>query len=763
MKALAEMLVAVVLMFSVMAQAQVVNSIANVRALPGGLYSEVRTLGYYAAGDGGHSTYRWNASSTDADDGGITIAPNSGTGRWKLLYDGSVRIRQYGAKGDGVADDQTAIYRANVAMFVGGGEIIFTKGAYKISDNISFYENVTVRMMEGASFKGTHTIFFSGFFDAGLYKVFDPETEAFFDNGCVVAAYPEWWGAVGNGTADDSIPVQRAINSVMRQRPYTEGSKVIFTGLYGANQRIQVVNAMGLEITGTGSKATGLVWIGVVDPTAVVFETSNIYYCRFQNFMIDANNKAGIGHLIYNYNTAQSTPYPIGTHENFFDELQNMGSTEVALKIGQDLYDYQIDWLYFTNCHFSGQKTLVRMTGSNTFHILFNGGEANDFTGIAYDLVSGGQVHIKGVGWLAGGAPGGAPVGTYVKRGVAFGTVTIEEVQLEGNALVLEAPDDSGSANNSPILMSGNNFGYTGITTGYKLVDYQQKGAFISKGDKYGANPNGGSSAQLYFKVPGSTGLVLLDGINTPIGEVEVVSEGNTLVTGFSKQGIFTVGERIFLGNKVSRSIGVYVSNLQIEKAGSVASQSISTQSPDSQGSNLTLHKSRGTTLGSNTIVQNGDTIGTIVFAASDGNDPDGYVASITAQLEGTPGNNDLPGNLVFGTTRDGQNGPTETLRLTPDGDTKATGNVRMSSVGKGLRIKEGTNARMGVATLVAGIRTVSNTNVTANTRIFISRSTSGGTRGHLAYVINPGKSFTVYSSTTADISTFSWLLIEPD
>jgi hypothetical protein len=85
-----------------------------------------------------------------------------------------------------------------------------------------------------------------------------------------------------------------------------------------------------------------------------------------------------------------------------------------------------------------------------------------------------------------------------------------------------------------------------------------------------------------------------------------------------------------------------------------------------------------------------------------------------------------------------------------------------ISTAGKGLWLKEGSNARMGTATLVGGTIAVANTSVTANTRIFISRSTTGGTEGHLSTTQIASTSFTVNSTSFSDTSTVNWLLIEP-
>jgi hypothetical protein len=88
----------------------------------------------------------------------------------------------------------------------------------------------------------------------------------------------------------------------------------------------------------------------------------------------------------------------------------------------------------------------------------------------------------------------------------------------------------------------------------------------------------------------------------------------------------------------------------------------------DANGAALCLAKSRNTSPNSYTVVQNGDTLGAIIFIGDDGTDLDTYGAVISAQVDGTPGANDMPGRLVFSTTADGANTPTERMRITSDG-----------------------------------------------------------------------------------------------
>ncbi len=96
-------------------------------------------------------------------------------------------------------------------------------------------------------------------------------------------------------------------------------------------------------------------------------------------------------------------------------------------------------------------------------------------------------------------------------------------------------------------------------------------------------------------------------------------------------------------------------------------------------------------------------------------------------------------------------------------GDINAsTGNVLVSTIGKGLQVKTGTNAKIGTAVLVGGTVTVANTSVTANSRIFLTSNVDGGTPGFLRVSAKTvGTSFVITSSNPLDTSTVAWMIVE--
>ena len=89
--------------------------------------------------------------------------------------------------------------------------------------------------------------------------------------------------------------------------------------------------------------------------------------------------------------------------------------------------------------------------------------------------------------------------------------------------------------------------------------------------------------------------------------------------------------------------------------------------SADASSARIYFAKSRNATAGSHTVVQSGDQLGGISFGGSDGTNISEGVR-ISAEVDGTPGANDMPGRLVFLTTADGSATPTERLRISSTG-----------------------------------------------------------------------------------------------
>lgn len=102
---------------------------------------------------------------------------------------------------------------------------------------------------------------------------------------------------------------------------------------------------------------------------------------------------------------------------------------------------------------------------------------------------------------------------------------------------------------------------------------------------------------------------------------------------------------------------------------------------------------------------------------------------------------------------------------------TASAGDVVAATAGKGLKVKEGSNARMGVGTLVAGTVTISTIAVTATSRVQITvydlngstaigRVEVGTVTAATSFVVNARKADATIE--TNDVSKFAWLIVEP-
>lgn len=118
--------------------------------------------------------------------------------------------------------------------------------------------------------------------------------------------------------------------------------------------------------------------------------------------------------------------------------------------------------------------------------------------------------------------------------------------------------------------------------------------------------------------------------------------------------------------------------------------------SADTGGAFNYLAKSRGATVGSHAVVNSGDSIGGLVFVASDGT---GFItaANITGEVDGTPGTNDMPGRLVFRTTADGASSPTEHMRIDSVGVIAASATATPAGGSTAARLRLGTTAAFGI------------------------------------------------------------------
>ena len=122
---------------------------------------------------------------------------------------------------------------------------------------------------------------------------------------------------------------------------------------------------------------------------------------------------------------------------------------------------------------------------------------------------------------------------------------------------------------------------------------------------------------------------------------------------------------------------------LQVASTGSAAGlEVIRYTTSASSAPSVTISRSNSDTLGTNTLVDNGDAVGYLQFKAAHGS---GYntAAQIYTEIDGSPNTNDMPGRLILATTADGASSPTERVRINSSGVT----NIHRTTGSQQLRI----------------------------------------------------------------------------
>lgn len=188
-------------------------------------------------------------------------------------------------------------------------------------------------------------------------------------------------------------------------------------------------------------------------------------------------------------------------------------------------------------------------------------------------------------------------------------------------------------------------------------------------------------------------GLVVPDGAAaTPSvkvgGEENGLFSHNTGYLGLGSDGTLAAtidgSQRLVVGHTVSVAVAGVEPNLQVigaaQAAGSIANQvfAVANSAPLIQ-----MAKSRHATKGSHTVVQAGDFVGIIAAYGSDGTTFEA-AGSISFEVDGTPGNDDMPGRIVFNTTPDGSNSVAEAMRIDRNqcvgiGNTDPSGTARLA------------------------------------------------------------------------------------
>jgi hypothetical protein len=262
----------------------------------------------------------------------------------------------WGATGNGTTDDKVAISRVDTWAAFESLPLYFPPGTYLISDDLTI--SAAIEMEPGAKFSiaSGKTLTISGSIDAGLDQIFSGSGTVSL--GKIKEVYPQWWGAKGDGSTDDTTEIQAAIDSLP-----TDGGKLFFpNGTYVISSSLVISRAgvSNLMVTIVGASRAVTIdnqGLGV----AITISTSGAISSRASNLeslSITSSTSTGtIGLLFIG-----------GSHRWTVSNVKIDGHTTALSLDGACYYNY------FFSCSFYGttnglltSKTGVEGPNSNEF------------------------------------------------------------------------------------------------------------------------------------------------------------------------------------------------------------------------------------------------------------------------------------------------------------------------------------------------------------------------------------------------------------
>ncbi|TXH52447.1 MAG: hypothetical protein E6Q97_15990 [Desulfurellales bacterium] len=232
----------------------------------------------------------------------------------------------------------------------------------------------------------------------------------------------------------------------------------------------------------------------------------------------------------------------------------------------------------------------------------------------------------------------------------------------------------------------------------------------------FATTPDGAAAADEAMRINSSGNLLIATGKRIETDEVRAKGASGLSLNEDGGVG----GMRILDGGAVtvnaSTSVSGFAGAAQMQVANTTtAGLMLYRATADANGPVLELLKQRS----SFGVASSGDRAGTIQWSAADGTDA-APVASIYAEVDGTPGSNDMPGRIVFATTADGANAVTEAFRVnssqniiiadskrieTDEVRARDSGGLKLyDDGGTGLFVADGGNIGIGTSTPTLGL-----------------------------------------------------------
>jgi hypothetical protein len=255
--------------------------------------------GFWDANDGGGGIFSWVVDATPpTDDGGTIIVP-TGTpgGYWQRLFEGTIyNFKWFGGRS---ANPDNATYFNSMLASIGSNVATIyvphdpggTSTSYTVSTDVTIPINVNLWIEKGAYINNTvgTTFTVNSEIFASLSRIFDNAGTVNFGDK-ITYSFPEWFGAAGNGTTDDTNSLKEASAALIDD----EQGTLVLTHSYKITG---IVDIGGRSIIGQGKYAE----IKNDDADSYVLmsgaggSVDDTKFARFENILITLTSSATIG------------------------------------------------------------------------------------------------------------------------------------------------------------------------------------------------------------------------------------------------------------------------------------------------------------------------------------------------------------------------------------------------------------------------------------------------------------------------------------
>lgn len=238
-----------------------------------------------------------------------------------------------------------------------------------VSSSVTIPASCTVRVENGGliTVSSGQTLTFGGPFSAGLYQVFAGTGSVLFNAGSSDGLRPQWWGALANGTHDDSVAMQAAYdsaaNSSVKIVKYVAGNYLINTAINVTSSA--TINHSQIMSTYEGRRGSATITgntTSVSNIGGIMFDLSGTAWTTWEGlfvtnsstastqssvgFFVAPTTNAGFGEALHNnFNKMtvqlyEATPYGafgtvgymfVGSEENTINQTETNATTPFVI------------------------------------------------------------------------------------------------------------------------------------------------------------------------------------------------------------------------------------------------------------------------------------------------------------------------------------------------------------------------------------------------------------------------------------------------